>query len=327
MPRPSTPNPDTDPRGPYSDKSRGERLQRVMARAGVAARRKCEELIVEGRVRVNGDTVAMLPAWVDPEHDRVEVDGVPLPRHRSRTAARDGDDRDAPGPRGDAEADRRHTYIMVNKPKGVISTAEDDMGRRTVLDLVDAPLASPSGSRRGGVNAPRLFPVGRLDAESTGLILLTDDGDLTQKLTHPRYEVPKKYLVTVRGTVSQEDLQALRDGLYLADRRALRNAGKLRGGGSAQPAASRAAVDRVALLGHDHDRTRGDRTRLGITLSEGQNREIRRLLARIGYKVRNLKRMAIGPLKLKGLAPGQWRPLTAPEVQMLHKAVRRAERG
>ena len=315
MPRAAPPRPD-DPRGPYGDKSRGERLQRVMARAGVAARRKCEELIEAGRVRVNGMTVAQLPAWVDEAHDRVEVDGVPLPNHRSRTGERlDASPRDdAPGVAGGG----KRTYIMVHKPKGVISTADDDLGRRTVLDLVDAPLASPSGSR--GRHAPRLFPVGRLDADSTGLILLTDDGDLTQHLTHPRYEIEKRYLVTVRGTMTQEHLQELRDGLFLADRRQRRRST------SGPAAATRAEVDRVVLLGHDRDKARGDRTRLGITLSEGQNREIRRMIARIGFKVRNLKRMSIGPLKLKGLAPGQWRPLTPSELQRLQRAARRAER-
>ena len=168
----------------------GVRLQKVLAEAGVAARRKCETLIEEGRVRVNGEAVRTLPVFVDPAHDRIEVDGEPIARPRK--------------PRKRAWAN--HRYLMLHKPKHVVSTTDDPEDRPTVLDLVDTA-------------GDRLYPVGRLDAESTGFILLTDDGELTQGLTHPSHEVPKKYVVSVRGKVTPEDVDKLRKGLILADRR------------------------------------------------------------------------------------------------------------
>lgn len=270
----------------YRDASRGIRLQKVMAEAGVASRRDCEAMIEDGHVRVNGDLVDTLPAWVDPRADVVELDGVRL---SGTGGTRSG---------GRSPAKRvRHTYLMVHKPRGVISTNEDPEGRKRVIDLIDAP-----------INA-RLFPVGRLDADSTGLILLTDDGELANRLTHPRYEVTKQYQVSVRGKLDESDMQRMRKGLFLADRKV------------AKPqAAKRASVERVRIVSHEVDRARGDRTTLAITLREGQNREIRRLLARLGYKVRRLKRTAIGPLKLKGIAIGGWRPLTVTEIGMLRKA-------
>jgi pseudouridine synthase len=166
-----------------------------------------------------------------------------------------------------------------------------------VIDLVDLP------------GRTRLFPVGRLDADSTGLMLLTNDGDLANRLTHPRYGVSKQYEVKVRGRLTEHDVRKLRDGLVLADRKA-------------QQGGKRAAMQRVSILRHETDRTRGDRTTLLVTLTEGQNREIRRLLARLGFKVRKLKRTAIGPVRLKGLALGQWRLLTAGELRALKRAAK-----
>ena len=275
------PTPNADHAASYRDASRGIRLQKAMAQAGVASRRDCEAIIEAGRVRVNGDVVNTLPAWVDPAADVVEVDGQRIGQGSA-------------GPRGKRP---RHTYLMVHKPRGVISTNEDPEGRTRVIDLVHANLQA------------RLFPVGRLDADSTGLILLTDDGELANRLTHPRYEVTKQYQVSVRGRLEDADLDRLRKGLFLADRTS-----------STPHAAKRAKVEQVRIVSHELDRTRGDRTTLAITLREGQNREIRRLLARLGIKVRRLKRIAIGPLKLKGVAVGQWRKLTPVEVGMLRKA-------
>ena len=259
----------------------GVRLHKVMAEAGVASRRACEELIEQGRVKVNGQVVRKLPAWVDPEADKVTVDGEPIRGRRTkrRSAAK--------------------TYVMVNKPKRVISTNDDPEGRKRVIDLVDLP------------NKTRLYPVGRLDSDSTGLILLTNDGDLTHRLTHPSYEVDKCYHVTVQGRLTNEDAEKLRKGMLLAHK------GKPGGAGAN---VRRAAAAQIKILGHETDRTRGDRTKLSITLKEGQNREVRRILARLGHKVRSLHRVAIGKLKLKGLAVGEWRLLTASEVQTLYKA-------
>jgi len=263
----------------FADAARGIRLQKAMAEAGVASRRECEAMITEGRVTVNGKTVAALPAWVDPAEDRVEVDGRPIQKKTRKSLT------------GGAH---KPVYLLVNKPRNVISTSDDPEGRPTVLDLVDMPMKQ------------RLFAVGRLDADSTGLLLLTNDGELSNRLTHPRYEVTKRYRVVVRGRIEEGDLARLRKGLLLAHDRG----GKVK----------RAAMESVRIVKRQTDRTQGDKTLLEITLAEGQNREIRRLLARVGLKVRRLERTSIGPLKLKGLARGQWRRLDAKELGMLRKA-------
>jgi len=272
----------------YADKTRGIRLQKAIANAGVASRRDCEELITAGRVTVNGQKVDQLPAWVDPTSDRVEVDGQPIPKKKPSRYAHAG-----------------KTYIMLHKPRHVISTTDDDQGRRTVLDLIDLP--------RTSARPPRLFPVGRLDADSTGLILLTDDGPLTQGLTHPSHDVPKRYRVSIRGKISDDELERLRKGLYLAHRGT--------GGKDArQPSTRKASMSEVRRLRTRTDRSMGDQTELSIELHEGQNREIRRMLARLGFDVRRLRRVAIGPLQLKGLSTGRWRMLTGDEVAALYKA-------
>lgn len=247
----------------------------------MASRRACELLISQGRVAVNGQVVTTLPAWADPATDRVEVDGKPIriqqPDHH-----------------------RRGVYVIVNKPRHVVTTTHDPHGRRCVMDLVDLPA--------------RLFPVGRLDAESTGLLLLTNDGDLANRLTHPSYEVPKQYQVSVRGRVTEEDLQTLKEGLYLAHQN------------RSAPAKTKgiqtklASMAQVKLIGYSRDAAKGDRTNLAVTLREGQNREIRRLLARLGFKVRRLQRVAIGPISVKGLGPAHWRHLTPKELTELRKA-------
>lgn len=277
------------PTHPYTDNTRGLRLQKAMANAGIASRRECEQFIEDGRVTVNGDRITRLPAWIDPFEDRVEVDGEPLikPKNSSKKFASAG-----------------KMYVMVHKPRGVLSTNDDPEGRKRLLDLID-PSAVPRGIR--------LFPVGRLDADSTGLILMTNDGDLTHRLTHPSFGVTKRYLVSVKGRLIDDDLQKLRKGLILTDKHATPDEG-------AKPT-KRAAMESVTILRHETDRTRGDRTTLGITLTEGQNREIRRLLARVGIKVRRLKRTSLGPVRLKGLAPGEWRMLANQEIWALRRAV------
>jgi len=270
----------------FTDASRGDRLHKVLARCGVASRRDCEQLIKEGRVQVNGQVVRGVPAWVDPAHDRVSVDGevVRAPREA----------------RGPSRAPPL-TYVLVNKPKRVISTTSDPEGRTHVLDLLPSELT----------RSLRLFPVGRLDADSTGLMLLTNDGELANRLTHPRYEAAKQYCVSVRGRLSDDDLERLQEGLHLADRTSVPD----EGGRS-----RRARMTTVQRLGTHQDRTRGDQTQLVVTLHEGRNRQIRRMLARLGHKVRRLERIAIGPLRLKGLAAGEWRRLRPPEIWRLKAA-------
>ena len=267
------------------------RLHKALAHLGVASRRECETLISDGRIRVNGEQVLESPVFVDPATDRIEFDGEPVARPRKAR-------------RRDATIGRH--YVMIHKPRGVISTTKDEPGlreeRRVVTDLIDLP------------GSPRVYPVGRLDADSTGLLLLTDDGELTNKLTHPRYGITKTYRVTVLGRVGEDDLAKLNRGAILPANRP----------GTAPSKTRRAKPVSARILKTHTDRARGDTTDLLITLAEGQNREIRRLLLRGGFKVRGLKRTELGPLSLKGLKPGNWRTLNRSEINSLRNAVRDA---
>jgi len=253
-----------------------------MADAGVASRRDCELAIRAGRVRVNGRRVTSLPCLVVPGRDLVELDGIIIDTRRRATIP-----------------DRRNLYLMLNKPRGVISTAKDPEGRPNVVAMVGR--AVPPGER--------VYPVGRLDADSTGLVLLTNDGELAHRLAHPRHGVAKEYRVTVQGQLSPEALGRLSRGLYLAD------------ANDPSRGAKRARPERLRVLHHKKDRSKGDLSLVSVTLREGQNREIRRLFARVGVKVRRLERVALGPLQLGGLPSGQYRPLRVPEVESLKNSV------
>ena len=248
------------------------RIQRVLADAGVASRRACESLVEEGAVTVNGRVIQKLPCFVDPDSDRIFCNGRRI------------------------EKPRRHHYIMLFKPRGFVCTSSDPEGRKKAIDLVEHP---------SGV---RLFSVGRLDIDSSGLLLLTDDGDLANRLTHPSFEVHKGYDVTVRGRLDEEAVEKLRRGLYLSDRRR-------------EGEATRTAESGVTVLRRDRDRTR-----LYVELREGRNRQIRRLMDRIGHPVKKLRRVALGPLKLKGLSVGDWRELTPGELGQIRRASQRVER-
>ncbi|MFL6548292.1 MAG: pseudouridine synthase [Povalibacter sp.] len=265
----------------------GVRLQKAMADAGIGARRDCEDMITAGRVRVNGAVVTTLPCFVDSARDVVELDGevIDLPISEAST---------------DTPATRAYTYVLVNKPKGVITTTSDPEGRRNVLDLL------PPTMRRD----ERLYPVGRLDGDSTGLLLITNDGDLAYQLTHPKFGVTKEYRVMVAGLASDEQLQALKRGMYLVTPSA-----------DGSKSAKKASMEAVRIVKRFVDRNRGDRTLLSITLREGQNREIRRMLARVGLKVRELERVAIGPLRAAELKPGQIKLLGKKDVARLREAV------
>ena len=241
-----------------------------MADAGVGSRRACEAMIEQGLVEVNSVRVTALPAWVDPEDDHIVVDGTPISR-----------------------ADRK-LYIMLNKPSNTLSTNKDEPGsnRQTVTELVNHPAAA------------RLFPVGRLDYDTVGLILLTNDGDLANRLTHPRYGVPKTYRVTVKGELDEQAIKELEQGIYLAQRKA----------GQTDGVAKTAHVE-IELIARDRDRTV-----VSLTLREGRNRQVRRMLAAVGYPVRKLERIGMGPVRLKGLSRGSWRELTREEIRDLRKA-------
>jgi 23S rRNA pseudouridine2605 synthase len=261
---------------------RGERLQRVLADAGVASRRDVEYAVRAGRVRVNGRRVLELPCLVDPARDLIELDGEVLDLARAGSRAR---------PR---------IYLMLNKPKGVISTARDPGGRANVVDLVRA--AVPRGDR--------VYPVGRLDADSTGLVLLTNDGELAHRLSHPSSGIAKEYRVAVQGALEPAALARLSKGMFLAD------PDRPEGG------AKRARMREVRVLKRMRNRRGGDLSLVSVTLTEGLNREIRRLFARVGIKVRSLERVALGPLRLGRLPPGRWRALDGEEVLALRRSVR-----
>lgn len=235
-----------------------ERLQKVMAACGVASRRECEKYITAGRVAVNGRTVTELGTRVG-SRDTIAVDGVPL---RRKTAKR---------------------TLLLYKPRGVVTTMKDPQGRPTVADLV--------------AKVPeRLYPVGRLDYQTEGLLLMTNDGELAQHLTHPSHHVNKTYLVEVRGRVPEEKLDLLRLGVPLED-------------GLTAPAM--VYVQEVDEARHV--------TRFTITIHEGRNRQVRRMCDFIGFPVKHLKRIQVGSLTLEGMKKGQYRDLTPEELADLEK--------
>jgi 23S rRNA pseudouridine2605 synthase len=229
-----------------------------LAAAGVGSRRQCEELITTGRVEVDRKAVTTLGTRVDPHAQEIRVDGQSVTHTKL-------------------------VYYAVNKPRGVVSTNRDPGGRPRVVDLVPDPTT-------------RLFPVGRLDLNSEGLILVTNDGELAERLTHPRYGVSKTYRVQVAGTPTDEQLQTLRRGVHLAE--------------------GIARVDRIDIKGQH-----GKSTVMEMVLSEGRNREIRRVLARVEHKVLQLVRLAVGPIRLGNLPVGECRRLSPQEVRLLWQAV------
>jgi 23S rRNA pseudouridine2605 synthase len=223
------------------------RLNAYLARAGVASRRKADELIKAGRVTVNG-APGQLNTFVE-RRDRVEVDGNPV-------------------------AAQKLAYVLLHKPAGTLTTASDPQGRPTVVDLVDL--------------AERVVPVGRLDVDTTGALLLTNDGPLAHRLAHPRYGVEKVYVADVEGRLSGDDLRALAEGVELED-------------GMTAPATVRCLAP----------------SRVELTLHEGRNRQVRRMLEAVGHPVRHLHRSVYAGLTLEGLEPGRWRELEPSEVQRL----------
>ena len=238
------------------------RLNKYMADAGVGSRRYCDQLILRGRVNVNGVRISELGTKVDPEH-KVTVDGKPI-------------------------KPQQHVYWVVNKPKGYLCTNHDPGGRPIVLDLI------PHVDER-------VYTVGRLDDDSEGLILLTNDGDLALKLTHPRFGITKTYIVLVAGLTTEEELKRMTTGVRLSEgvARALR-------------------VERIAR--------QGNASLLKIVLAEGKNREIRRMLAKLGHKVMELRREAIGPVRIDRLKRGKCRRLSLSELDALKRLVNRKEK-
>lgn len=266
-----------------------ERLQKILSHAGIASRRVAEEMILAGRVSVNGQKVDTLGARADPDVDEVMVDGVPVLKGRYR-------------------------YFALHKPAGFVTTARDEMGRETVLDLV------PIGD-------VQLHPVGRLDLDSEGLVILTNDGHLTDLLTHPKYEVEKEYLVGLDAMPAKRDIERLVRGVE--------DAGDRLRAVSAQPASAPPKAEEIEVdfdaLDEEHDED-GDEpvtvvvprpepnAWLILALKEGKNREIRRMMTAIGREVSALRRIRIGPLRLGTLGSGAFRELTPEEVDALYSA-------
>jgi len=247
-----------------------ERIQKILANAGVSSRRAVEEMVRQGRVAVNGKVMTELPILVNIDKDKIEVDGEGI-RLKGRHSA-------------------ERVYVLMNKPRGVYTTNVAQGGQTRAIDLL------PPGFRA------RVYPVGRLDAESKGVLLLTNDGELTNRLTHPSYGVPKTYRAVIDGFVSPQTVQELEKGVWMADKR-----GKgFKTGRSHIKIAKRSR----------------ERSTLEITIREGRNRQVRRMLANLGHKVRDLTRIKMGPLTLQGLSPGQSRLLTPREVRELQDSTR-----
>ncbi len=235
------------------------RLQKFLAHAGVCSRRAAEELIRQGRVSVDGSPVTEMGFRVDPEKSRVQVDGI------------------------EVKGCEEHVYLVMNKPRGVLTTVRDTHGRKTVMDIV-------------GNAGARVYPVGRLDLDSEGLLLLTNDGELAQRLLHPRHKISKKYHVTVKGHPSRRDIGLLESGVEIDGRKTL--------------------PCRIRFLG----KTKRNSV-LEVILSEGRKRQIRLMMDKINHPVIRLVRVEMGPVVLQGLSPGKVRQLRETEVQALKNAV------
>lgn len=230
-----------------------ERLQKFMARCGVASRRKSEEIILQGRVKVNGETVNSVVS-VDPELDRIEVDGKLI------------------------RPEENKVYIMLNKPTGIITSAKDQFNRKTVLDIIQVE--------------ERVFPVGRLDFDTSGLIILTNDGDFAYRMTHPSHEVEKVYEAEVLGIPTDEEMERFRSGLKIED--------------------YVTSPSEIRII-----RTKGRNSVVEVKIHEGRNRQVRKMCDAIGHPVIRLKRTKIGGLELGSLKEGSWRKLTSEEIDYL----------
>lgn len=240
------------------------RLQKLLAELGFGSRRKCEEMIYEGRVKVNDKEVQDLPVFVDPQKDKIEVDGEPI----------------------NIKKKKEKIYLLMNKPKKILCTTRDERGRKTIMDLLPEELKTK-----------RLYPVGRLDKDSQGLLILTNDGELTKIMTHPRYGVERVYRAEVEGKITGEHIEKLLKGIWLAE-------GKVR--------AKRAKIVK-----------RGNkRSIIEVVLTEGKNRELRRMLARLKLPVKKLIRIKFGPIELKNVGIGKVRLLTKYEISQLKKLIK-----
>ena len=237
-----------------------ERLQKYMARCGVASRRKCEELILSGKVKVNNSTITELGFKVDSNNDIVIYDGKII------------------------KPEEKKVYIMLNKPEGYITSVKDEKNRKTVIDLVDV--------------SERIYPIGRLDYDSSGLILLTNDGDIYNKIIHPRVEVNKKYIALCKGVFTKEEIRRFENGIDI--------------GGYIT------AKAKINLIDKEIDKNNNVNSLVEIIIHEGKNRQIRRMCKALNHEVLTLKRVSIGDIKLGYLKRGQWRELTKEELDYIN---------
>ena len=235
------------------------RLQKFMAKCGIASRRKSEEIILQGKVKVNGNIVKELGVKIDPDKDTIEIEGNIL------------------------KLEENKVYILLNKPVGYITTMSDEFNRKKVIDLlIDIK--------------ERVYPVGRLDYDTSGLLLLTNDGDLAYKLTHPKYEVEKKYIAKVKGIPTEKELSQFRNGLQIEDY-----------------VTSKAKIKII-------DREK-DNSTLEVVIHEGKNRQVRKMCSKIGHQVVELKRVEMGDIKLGDIKEGKWRHLNPREVDYLKNKI------
>ena len=235
------------------------RLQKFMSRCGIASRRKSEEIILQGKVKVNGNIVKELGVKIDPDKDTIEIEGNIL------------------------KLEENKVYILLNKPVGYITTMSDEFNRKKVIDLlIDIK--------------ERVYPVGRLDYDTSGLLLLTNDGDLAYKLTHPKYEVEKKYIAKVKGIPTEKELSQFRNGLQIEDY-----------------VTSKAKIKII-------DREK-DNSTLEVVIHEGKNRQVRKMCSKIGHQVVELKRVEMGDIKLGNIKEGKWRHLNPKEVDYLKNKI------
>jgi 23S rRNA pseudouridine2605 synthase len=238
-----------------------ERLQKYMARCGIASRRKCEQIILEGKVKVNDKIVNELGVKINPENDGVFYNGKRILPEENKL------------------------YIMLNKPEGYITSVKDEKGRKTILDIIK-------------VNE-RIYPIGRLDYDSSGLLLLTNDGDIYNKIIHPRVEVDKKYIALCKGIFSSEEIRKFESGIDI-------------GGYITSDA-------KIKVISKEKDiKTNNSNSLVEITIHEGKNRQIRRMCSALGHDVITLKRIAIGNIKLGYLKRGEWRSLTEEELKYIN---------
>lgn len=235
-----------------------QRLQKILASAGIDSRRNCEQLILDGLVRVNGKVVDQLPAFADTDTDTITVNGKKI-------------------------RFEQNVYFLLNKPKNTLCTNSDPQGRKIAIDLINCK--------------QRIFCVGRLDKDTTGAIILTNDSELTNKLTHPRYELPKTYHVRVKGKVEGEEIEKLKKGIWLSEGKTKRA--------------------RLKVLKRNNVESL-----IEIVITEGKNRQVRRMFEKFGHKVKSLKRTQIGTITLKGLGIGNFRQLTKKEITYLKQTTK-----